>query len=220
MIDICVSVPSACAFPAWAMPTTKVGYPRIVWVVTAAALRHYASFAYQRSVLDDVAMISTQAAASITMLAVLQLLFHPNAPLPRIPLFLVMVWSPSLFMRLAVFRQLAGREQPADEVLLVATQDSVALFGARRMLASLPFGETTHRCRVVINRVARGQITVGDVERALRVAPFAGIRFDPAVKRVQARGELLGARARGAGRDVRSLARKLVSAAEAVDGGR
>ena len=114
-----------------------------------------------------------------------------------------------------------GAVELADEVLLVATQDSVALFGARRMLASLPFGDTTHRCRVVINRVARGQITVGDVERALGVTPFAGVRFDPAVKRVQERGDVLGARARGAGKDIRALARQLVSAAaEAVDGGR
>src|SRR5436853_4152481 len=44
-----------------------------VWVIAAGALRHYASFAYERSLLDEAAMISTQAAAMITMLAVLEL---------------------------------------------------------------------------------------------------------------------------------------------------
>ncbi len=113
-----------------------------------------------------------------------------------------------------------GAVELSDEVVLIATQDLFALFGARRMLAALPFGETSHRCRVVMNRVARGQITIGDVERVLGVAPFAGIRFDAAAKRTQARGELLGTRARGAGKDVRSLARRLVSTpGDAFEGG-
>src|SRR5947209_9198304 len=53
-----------------------------VWVVTAAAVRHYASFAYQRSLLDDAAMISTQVAAMVTLLAVLELFAGANTPLP------------------------------------------------------------------------------------------------------------------------------------------
>ena len=89
------------------------------WVMTAAALRHYAAFAFERSLLDDVAMISTQVAAMITVLALLQLFAGPNAPLPPIPVFLVMVWVPAVLLRLVLFRAVAGREEPVEEVLLV-----------------------------------------------------------------------------------------------------
>jgi exopolysaccharide biosynthesis polyprenyl glycosylphosphotransferase len=89
------------------------------WVITAAAVRHYASFAYERSVLDDAAMITTQVAAMITVLSLLELFVGPNAPLPPIPVFLVMVWAPAVFFRLVLFRAVAGREEPIEEVLLV-----------------------------------------------------------------------------------------------------
>src|SRR3954464_14847900 len=37
------------------------------WVVTAAALRHYSVLAYDRSALDDAAMISVHVAAVVTL---------------------------------------------------------------------------------------------------------------------------------------------------------
>src|SRR3954452_25423209 len=55
------------------------------WVVAAAALRHYASFAYDRSLLDEAAMIAIQTSAAITVLALLDLLAPTGTPLPRIP---------------------------------------------------------------------------------------------------------------------------------------
>ncbi len=90
-----------------------------VWVVAAAALRHYASFAYERSVLDEAAMISTQVAAMVTVLAAIELLSSPSTPVPRISYFLGLVWTSTLALRITVFRRIAGREEPVEEVLIV-----------------------------------------------------------------------------------------------------
>jgi pilus assembly protein CpaE len=99
----------------------------------------------------------------------------------------------------------------ADEILLVVTLDLYSLFGARRLMAALGEKEQPARWRVVINRLAGGDVSVGDVERVLDMAPSAAVRFDPVVKRTQARGELLSTRSRRAGKDLRSLAKSLVS---------
>src|SRR5229473_3051856 len=58
-----------------------------VWIVTAAALRHYASFAYERSLLDETAMITVLAASMVTLLAILELFTGPELRLPRTPIF-------------------------------------------------------------------------------------------------------------------------------------
>jgi hypothetical protein len=54
-------------------------------------------------------------------------------------------------------------------------------------------------------------VTLGDVERVLDVSASAVVRFDPVVKRTQARGQLLSAKSRRAGKDLRALARLLAS---------
>jgi len=95
----------------------------------------------------------------------------------------------------------------ADKVLLVTTQDLFSLYGARRAMAALGLIEKSGRCRIVINRLARSEVTAADIARILGVRPSATVRFDGAVRRVQERGQLLPARARRAGRDLRSLAR-------------
>jgi pilus assembly protein CpaE len=102
----------------------------------------------------------------------------------------------------------------ADDVLLVVTLDLFALFGARRALAALQMDDPPGRCRVVVNRAARSDVTTGDVERILGIRPSAVVRFDPAVRRVQDRGELLPTRAGRVGRDIDALARALLAARE------
>jgi len=97
----------------------------------------------------------------------------------------------------------------ADDVLLVANQDLFSLFGARRTMAALGLGQGAKSCRVIVNKLARHEVTSADLVRVLGVTPTAGIRFDPAVKRAQDRGELLPVRSRRAGRDLRRLARLL-----------
>jgi pilus assembly protein CpaE len=99
----------------------------------------------------------------------------------------------------------------ADEVLLVVTLDLFSLFGARRLMAALGLRERAAGCRVIVNRLARQEVTLGDVERVLDVSASAVVRFDPVVKRMQARGQLLSTKSRRAGRDLRVLARLLAS---------
>src|SRR4051812_3525140 len=56
------------------------------WVITAAALRHYTVLAYDRSALDDLAMISVQVAAMVTLLAMIELFAGGRMLTPQIPL--------------------------------------------------------------------------------------------------------------------------------------
>jgi pilus assembly protein CpaE len=100
----------------------------------------------------------------------------------------------------------------ADDVVLVVTLDLFALYGARRAMVALAMNEPPGRCRVVINRASRSDVSAGDVERVLGIRHSAVIRFDPAIRRAQDRGELLPARARRGGRDVGALARMLLPA--------
>ena len=99
----------------------------------------------------------------------------------------------------------------ADEVLFVVTLDLFSLFGARRLMAALGLRERAAGYRVIVNRLARQEVTLGDVERVLDVSASAVVRFDPVVKRTQARGQLLSTKSRRAGKDLRALARLLVS---------
>jgi len=88
------------------------------WVVTAAALRHYSALAYDRSGLDDAAMISVHVLAVVTLLEVIELVVGGRAATPNIPHLLVLVWCPVAVARW-LFRQLAHREPPLDDVLVV-----------------------------------------------------------------------------------------------------
>lgn len=89
------------------------------WIVVGASLRHYAWFAYQRAALDETALITTHLFAVVTLVAVLHLLASPGTPLPNIPRLMLLLWVPSVFLRLCVFRRLAGREEPDEQVLIV-----------------------------------------------------------------------------------------------------
>lgn len=98
----------------------------------------------------------------------------------------------------------------ADHVLLTTTLDLFSLYGARRALAGLGLKPGSERCRVVINGRSRSEVTPVDVARILGARPAAAIRPDPAIPRVQDRGELLPRRSRKAGRDLRTLAQAIV----------
>lgn len=104
----------------------------------------------------------------------------------------------------------------ADEVLLVVTLDLLSLHGARRAISTLRLGEGRAATRVVVNRLARAEVTPRDVERVLGMPPWSAIQLDPAVKRAQDRGELLPSRSRRAGRDVGKLCRNLAEAQAAA----
>src|SRR5581483_11145205 len=90
----------------------------VAWVVTAAALRHYHPLAYDRGLLDDVAMITIQSAAVITVLTLLDLLAPAGTPIPRISHVLPMIWVPVVLLR-RLFMLLADREPPMDDILII-----------------------------------------------------------------------------------------------------
>ena len=156
-----------------------------VWVVTGAALRHYASFAYQRGVLDDVAMISTQSAAVLTVLAVLHLVAPRSADLPPIPFLLVLLWTPTLLLRLLVFRQVADREEPVQEVLIVGagpvgrlTAQDMRQRGRIRVVGHLALHDESERDLELLRRSYQGDAaeprmlgTTHGIEAVLRELP-------------------------------------------------
>jgi exopolysaccharide biosynthesis polyprenyl glycosylphosphotransferase len=88
------------------------------WVIAAAALRHYSVLAYDRSAFDDVAMISVQVAAVVTLLAIVELFVEGRTATPNIPQLLVLVWC-SVALARWFFRRLAQDEPPLDDVLIV-----------------------------------------------------------------------------------------------------
>lgn len=103
----------------------------------------------------------------------------------------------------------AGLEE-ADLILLVVTLDVLALRDARRAVEVLRGAGLDHRCRLVLNRVGRGEIVPDDAERVLGLRPVAMIREDRAVRRAQDRGEVVVGRSTPAARRVAALARRIL----------
>ncbi|HXF57180.1 MAG TPA: hypothetical protein VNO34_06350 [Actinomycetota bacterium] len=101
----------------------------------------------------------------------------------------------------------------ADQLLLVTGLDLFSLYGTRRAVRSLDLWEAPDRCRLVVNRAARGALTLEDAASVVGVAPAACLRYDRAAARARERGALLPARARGVGRDLRALAASVAEAA-------
>lgn len=100
----------------------------------------------------------------------------------------------------------------ADVVALVTSLDLFSLYGARRKMAWLGLTlEASGRARLVVNRPGRPIVTRRDAVRVLGGEPHAWIRADQSVRRAQASGQLLPARHRRAGADVRALLRSLLS---------
>jgi pilus assembly protein CpaE len=103
----------------------------------------------------------------------------------------------------------------ADQVVLVVAPDLFSLHAARRAMGAFGLEDQHDRCRVVLNPAVRSQVGRREIERVLGMSPFATVRFDPAVARVQAQGRLLPQRGRRATRDLRVLAGKLLAASDA-----
>jgi MinD-like ATPase involved in chromosome partitioning or flagellar assembly len=102
--------------------------------------------------------------------------------------------------------------QIADQVIMVTTLELFSLYGARRGVIALGLDTEPDRCRLLVNRLGGQDLPKNDVERVVGVRPFAEMRFDPAVRRCQGRGELLPARSRRAGKDLRRVAELLIGA--------
>ena len=90
--------------------------------------------------------------------------------------------------------------------VLITLLMTYSLFQIGRWAKAWALRDAPRRARIVVNKATRGSIRTSDVERVLGVAPIASVRLDPAVRRAQERGELLGPHSGRAARDIERLA--------------
>jgi pilus assembly protein CpaE len=100
--------------------------------------------------------------------------------------------------------------EASDIVLVVVTLDVLALRNAQRAMDVLRAAGLESRCRLVMNRVRRGEVIPADAERVLGLPAAAVIREDRSVARAQDRGELVAGRSTPAARRLTALARRLL----------
>jgi pilus assembly protein CpaE len=102
----------------------------------------------------------------------------------------------------------------SDVVLLVVTLDVLGLRAARRVLDLLAGLGVEARCRLILNRVSRGEIVPADAERVLELPVSSVIRNDRSVPRSQNRGELVAGGGSPAARRLAGLAQTLLEGKE------
>jgi exopolysaccharide biosynthesis polyprenyl glycosylphosphotransferase len=118
-----------------------------VWLVTSTALRQYDPYA-DRSTMDEVALVSVLVLAVTTVLAVVTFFVPESAKLPGVPEFLLLLWPVVMALRLFVFRPIARKEGPLDEVLIIGTgpmgritAEDLIKRGRRRVMGFLRFDD-------------------------------------------------------------------------------
>jgi Flp pilus assembly CpaE family ATPase len=94
----------------------------------------------------------------------------------------------------------------AERIVVVVGLDVVSLRDAKRVIDALELGD---RVDIVVNRAARSEVTVSDVERVLGRAPLAVIPSDGRVASAQQRGEITPLRGR-VGRQLQAAATALL----------
>jgi exopolysaccharide biosynthesis polyprenyl glycosylphosphotransferase len=92
-----------------------------VWIVAAAALHHYDPWANERSAMDDVMMVTFLCASVALCVFGLNKFAPADVPVPRSISFFTHLWPIAVTTRLMIFRRLARREGPLDEVIVVGT---------------------------------------------------------------------------------------------------
>ena len=121
------------------------------WLVTAAALRQYAGFTYDRDLLDETAMITTLVTALITVQLLLAFAVPFGTPVPHLSTLLPFLWGPAMLLRL-LFRQIASREEAVENVLVVGvgpigrlTAQDRRRHGRHRVVGHLNFSNETEK---------------------------------------------------------------------------
>jgi exopolysaccharide biosynthesis polyprenyl glycosylphosphotransferase len=145
----------------------------LVWAITSIALRYYDPYS-ERAVMDDVALGSILVLAVTTILALVALVVPARATLPPVGLFLVALWPVVVLFRLAVFRQIARREAPLDDVLVVGTgpmgritAEDLMKRGKRRVVGFLRFDDEARPDNLRAGFLG----TVTELEGILRTVP-------------------------------------------------
>ncbi|OJH34786.1 exopolysaccharide biosynthesis polyisoprenyl-phosphate hexose-1-phosphate transferase EpsZ [Cystobacter ferrugineus] len=96
-----------------------LGVGVVSWLVSGTALCLYDTRFAQRERLDDLALLSVQVLAVTAVLFVTRLVMGTESWIVALSLFPLVLWPSVALLRLSVFRRLAVREEPLDEVLIL-----------------------------------------------------------------------------------------------------
>jgi len=89
------------------------------WLLSTSALRHYNPFAHDRALLDDAAMTAVSGGAVATAVAVMKMLALGGGASLDVVKMVSFLLPATVVLRVAAFRNLAHREAPLDEVLVI-----------------------------------------------------------------------------------------------------
>jgi exopolysaccharide biosynthesis polyprenyl glycosylphosphotransferase len=156
-----------------------------IWTIVSTALRHYEPSALERSIGDDVAMITVLVMAVGTCLAVGDLVAWSQS-IPRAGHFIALTWPTVVALRLLLARPLSARESPLEEVLIVGigpmgrlTGQDLARSARRRIGGYLAFPSETDRDRALLLRTLQLTTPIlgtgAQLDSALRSAAYAEV---------------------------------------------
>ena len=131
----------------WAL----LGVGIITWLVVGTTLCLYDVRFADRDALDDMALLSVQVMAVTVVLYVSRLLIARESGIVALTFFPPLLWTSVALLRLLLFRRLAVREQPLDEVIVVgigpmgrATGEDITQRGRQRVIGHLRFSNETY----------------------------------------------------------------------------
>src|SRR3954467_5310005 len=161
-----------------------------VWLSVGIALRHYDPSSYDRAAFDDAALVTVLVMGASTLLEIGSLSAPAHWPIPRVGQFGLWAWPLAVGTRLFVFRKLAKREAPLDEVLILGTGPMARLtgqdlrkLGRHQVVGYLRFGNEGTRDENLLARLAgaRGAPrvlgSVAEIDQVLRTIPVDEVYF-------------------------------------------
>ncbi|HVE86493.1 MAG TPA: sugar transferase [Myxococcales bacterium] len=98
-----------------------LGTSVFAWLMATTALRHYSAWAHDRALLDDVAMTTVSVGAAATGVALMKMLVANGQSFPDVIKLAVFLWPSVVVLRVVVFRNMASRGAPLDEVLVIGS---------------------------------------------------------------------------------------------------
>ncbi|HEX5750939.1 MAG TPA: exopolysaccharide biosynthesis polyisoprenyl-phosphate hexose-1-phosphate transferase EpsZ [Archangium sp.] len=127
-----------------------LGVGVVAWLVVGTALCLYDVRFADRERLDDLALISIQVMVVTVVLFVTRLVMGTESWIVALSLFPPLLWPSVALLRLKLFRNLSGQEQPLDEVLILGVGAMGRLTGEdlndkhrRKVIGFLSFSNET-----------------------------------------------------------------------------